>query len=217
MKAAAGFSFTDRSRETNAWRSPCSWLERINCSGSAAAPGPSGRSSTSKLRTSDGSPPMTWLLAWSGADWQWSTRSRACVQLSDPAEAGGLNGPFFDQRSLQRFEVLVETVAVEVRSPGKEPLLERRHELGAHSRIVVHVTRDGQPRTVPILETRRERIPVLRSRGQGGVPLVEIPAGRRLVAQSVTIPLFQDERPSRGEELTDPIGSLPQVRQMVHR
>ena len=60
-------------------------------------------------------------------------------------------------------------------------------------------------------------MPSALTRGHGGVPLVEIPACRRLVEQSVTIPLFQNEPPTRDEEIPDAIGGSRQVRDVVHR
>src|SRR5215213_10452586 len=49
------------------------------------------------------------------------------------------------------------------------------------------------------------------------MPLVEIPARRRLVEQSLAVPLFQNEAPTWDEELHDPLGGSAQVRNVVHR
>src|SRR5215211_3403327 len=65
------------------------------------------------------------------------TCSRRRGAFPDPAESGGLDGAFLDQRSLQRFEALVERVAVEVRPPGEESFLERRHQLVTHRRVTI--------------------------------------------------------------------------------
>ena len=100
----------------------------------------------------------------------------------------------------------METVAVEVRPPGKEPFPERRHELGAHRRVAMQIAMVGEPGAAPILKVRRQwRIPGVQTRGRGGVPLMEIPARRRLVEQSLAVPLFQNEPPTGDEEIDDPI------------
>ena len=46
-------------------------------------------------------------------------------------------------------------------------------------------------------------MPGEQTRGRGGVPLVEIPARRRLIEQSVAVPLFQNEPPTGDEEIDD--------------
>src|SRR5687768_7754571 len=75
----------------------------------------------------------------------WGTRSRRRVALAHPAEAGSLDGALLDQRTLQRFEAFVETIAMQVRPPGKEPFPERRHELGAHRRVAMQFALVGEP------------------------------------------------------------------------
>ena len=98
----------------------------------------------------------------------------------------------------------MESVAVEVRPPREEPFPERRHELGAHRRVAMQIAMVGEPGAAPLLIARRQwRIPGVQTRGRGGVPLVEIPARRRLVKQSVAVPLFQNEPPTRDEEIHD--------------
>ena len=90
----------------------------------------------------------------------------------------------------------METVAVEVRPPGEEPFPERRHELGTHRRVAMQIAMVGEPGAAPLLIARRQwRIPGAQTRGRGGVPLVEIPARRRLIEQAVAVPLFQNEPP----------------------
>jgi hypothetical protein len=83
------------------------------------------------------------------------TCSRRRGAFPDPAESGGLDGAFLDQRSLQRFEALVERVAVEVRPPGEEPFLERRQELVTHRRVAMQIAMVGQPGAAPRLIARR--------------------------------------------------------------
>src|SRR4051812_7210041 len=76
----------------------------------------------------------------------------------------------------------------------------------------------GQPFVVPVLEARGQWIMRgERTRGRGRLPLVEVPACRRLVAQAVTVPLFKNEFPTRDQETADGCGGARQVRQMVHR
>ena len=55
------------------------------------------------------------------------------------------------------------------------------------------------------------------TRGRGGVPLVEIPARRRRIEQSLAVPLFQNEPPTGDEEIDDGRRGSRQVRHVVHR
>ena len=60
-------------------------------------------------------------------------------------------------------------------------------------------------------------MPGVRTRGRGGVSLVEIPARRRLVEQALAIPFLNNEPPTGDEEFDDPLGGSRQVRDVVHR
>ncbi len=48
-------------------------------------------------------------------------------------------------------------------------------------------------------------MPGVQTRGRGSVPLVEIPARRRRIEQSLAVPLFQNEPPPGDEEIDDAV------------